>query len=138
MGPKASRYPSSPSEAVTVGPKALSWHLSPLRAWEPDWDSFLQSVLFWEPDWDLFVVPMVISELDCNSYVLPVVISELDFDGDLFGLLMYRQIVSQRPIICTACSNRSMCVRRVRVPLLRRLQGSRGRGLPILARLDQP
>jgi hypothetical protein len=51
-------------------------------------------VLFWEPDWDFFVVPMVISELDWDSYVLPVVISELDFDWDLFGLLMYRQIVS--------------------------------------------
>lgn len=138
MGPKASRSPSSPSEAVTVGPKALSWHLSPLHHREPDWDSFLLPVLFLEPDWDSFVVPMVISELDWDSYVLPVVISELDSDFDLFGLLMYRQIVSQRPIVCTACSNRSMCVRRVRVRLLRRLQGSRGRGLPILARLDRP
>ena len=46
-----------------VGPKALSWHLSPLRArLEPDWDSFLQPVLFWEPDWDSFLVPVVISE----------------------------------------------------------------------------
>ena len=55
MGPKASRYPSLPSEAVTVGPKALSWHLSPLRAQlEPDWVSFLQPMLFWEPDWDSF------------------------------------------------------------------------------------
>ena len=94
MGPKASRSPSSPSEAVTVGPKALSWHLSPLHHREPDWDSFLQPVLFWEPDWDFFVVPMVISELDWDSYVLPVVISELDSDWDLYGLLMYRQIVS--------------------------------------------
>ena len=80
VGPKASRSPSSPSEAVMLGPKALSWHLSPLH--------------HREPDWDFFVVPMVISELDWDSYVLPVVISELDFDWDLFGLLMYRQIVS--------------------------------------------
>jgi len=105
--------PSSPSEAVTVGPKALSWHLSPLHHREPDWDSFLLPVLSLEPDWDSFVVPMVISELDWDSYVLPVVISELDSDWDLFGLLMYRQIVSQRPIVCTACSNRFMCVRRI-------------------------
>jgi hypothetical protein len=82
---------------MTVGPKALSWHLSPLRAREPSWDSFLQPVLFWEPDWDSFVVLMVISELDWDSYVLPVVISELDSNWDLFGLLVYRQIVSQRP-----------------------------------------
>ena len=54
-----------------------------------------------EPDWDSFVVPMVISELDWDSYVLPVVISELDSDWDLFGLLVYRRIVSQRSIICT-------------------------------------
>ena len=133
-----------------VGPKALSWHLSPLHHREPDWDSFLLPVLFLEPDWDSFVVPMVISELDWDSYVLPVVISELDWDSyvlpvaiseldsdwDLFGLLMYRQIVSQRPIVCTAYSNRSTCARRVRVPLLHRLQGSRGRCLPILVRLD--
>ena len=124
VGLKASRYPSSPSEAVMVGPKALSWHLSPLHHREPDWDSFLLPVLSLEPDWD--------------SYVLPVAISELDSDWDLFGLLMYRQIVSQRPIICIACSNRSTRARRVRVPLLHRLQGSRGRGIPILARLDRP
>ena len=86
---------------------ALSWHLSPLRAQEPDWD--------------FFVVPMVISELDWDSYVQPVVISELDSDWDLFGLLVYWQIVSQRPIVCTACSNRSMCARRIQVPLLQRL-----------------
>ena len=55
-----------------VGPKALSWHLSPLQAREPDWDSF--------------VVPVVISELDWDSYVLSVVISELDSNCDLFGL----------------------------------------------------
>ena len=113
VGPKASRSPSSPSEAVTVGPKALSWHLSPLHHREPDWDSFLLPVLSLESDWDSFVVPMVISELDWNSYVLPVVISELDSDWDLFVLLLYRQIVSQRPIVCTACSNRSTCARRV-------------------------
>ena len=104
-----------------VGPKALSWHLSPLQAREPDWDSFLQPVLFWEPDWDSFVVSVVILELDWDSYVLSVVISELDSDWDLFGLLVYRRIVSQRPIVCTACSNRSMCARRVQVPLLHRL-----------------
>ena len=132
MGPKASRSPSLPSEAVTVGPKALSWHLSPLHHREPNWDSFLLPVLFLEPDWDSFVVPVVISELDWDSYVLPVVISELDSDWDLFGLpgtwrarsreLVYRRIVSQRPIVCTACSNRSMCARRVRVPLLHRFE----------------
>ena len=121
-----------------MGPKALSWHLSPLHHPEPDWDSFLLSVLSLEPDWDSYVLVVVISELDWDSYVLPVVISELDSDWDLFGLLMYRQIVSQRPIVCTACSNRSTCAQRVRVPLLHRLQGSRGRGLPILARLDRP
>ena len=86
MGPKASHSPSSPSEAVTVGPKALSWHLSPLHHREPDWESFLLSVLFWEPDWDSFVVPVVISELDWDSYVLLVVISELDSNWDHFGL----------------------------------------------------
>ena len=100
---------SLPVEAVAVEPKALSWHLSPLHHREPNWDSFLLPVLFLEPDWDSFVVPMVISELDWDSYVLPLVISELDSDWDLFGLLMYRQIVCQRPIVCTACSNRSMC-----------------------------
>ena len=61
--------------------------MSPLRGrLEPDWDSFLQPVLFYEPDWDSFLVPVVISELDWDSYVLPVVISELDSDWDLFGL----------------------------------------------------
>ena len=138
MGPKPLHSPSSPSKVVTMAPKALSWHLSPLHHQEPDWDSFLLPVLFLEPDWDSFVVPMVISELDWDSYVQPVVISELDTDWDLFGLLVYRQIVSQRPIVFTTCSNRSMCVRHIRVPLLRHLQGSRGRGLPILARLDRP
>ena len=113
-----------------MGPKALSWHLSPLHHRKPDWDSFLLPVLILEPDWDSFVVPVVISELDWDSYVLPVVISELDSDWDLFGLpmnlrawsreLVYRRSVI-RPIVCTACSNRSMCARRVRVPLLRRL-----------------
>ena len=126
-------FSSLPSEAVTVGPKALSWHWSPLYHGEPDWDSFLLPVLILEPDWDSFVVPVVISELDWDSYVLSVVISKLDSDWDLFGLLVYQQILYQRPIVCTACSNRSICARRVRVPLLRRLQGSRGRGLPILA-----
>ena len=132
VGPKPSHSPSSSSEVVMVGPKALSWHLSPLRAQlEPDWVSFLQPMLFWEPDWDSFLVPVVISELDWDSYVLPVVISELDSDWDLFELtvtwrarsreLLYRRIVSQRPIVCTACSNRSMCARRVQVPLLHRL-----------------
>ena len=72
VGPKPSHSPSSSSEVVMVGPKALSWHLSLLHHREPDWDSFL--------------VPVVISELDWDSYVLPVVISELDSDWDLFGL----------------------------------------------------
>ena len=78
VGPKASHSPSSPSEAMTARPKALSWHWSPLHHGEPDWDSFLLPVLILESDWDSFVVPVVISELDWDSYVLPVVISELD------------------------------------------------------------
>ena len=62
--------PSSPSEELTVGPKALSWHLSPLLAREPDWDSFLQPALFWEPDWDSFVVPVVILEPEWDSFLV--------------------------------------------------------------------
>jgi hypothetical protein len=49
---------------VTVGPKALSYHLSPLHHREPNWDSFLLPVLILEPDWNSFVVPVVISKLD--------------------------------------------------------------------------
>ena len=68
----------------TLGPELA---LESLRGrLEPDWDSFLQPVLFYEPDWDSFLVPVVISELDLDSYVLPVVISELDSDWDFFGL----------------------------------------------------
>ena len=140
VGPKASCSSSSPSKAVTMGPKALRWHWSPMHHGEQDWDSFLLPVLILEPDWDSFVVPVVISELEWDSFRVPEWECFLEPDWDLFGLpvnlrarsreLVYRRIVSQRPIVCTACSNRSMCVRRVRVPLLRRLQGSRGRVFP--------
>ena len=131
-----------------VGPKALSWHLSPLHHRELDWDSFLLPLLFLESDWDSFVVPVVISELEWDSFLVPEWECFLVPDWDLFGLpvtwwarsreLVYWQIVSQRPIVCTACSNRSMFARHVRVPLLYRFQGSRGQGLPILAHLDRP
>ena len=112
--PKPSRSPSSSSEAVTVGPKALSWHLSPLHHREPDWDSFLLPVLSLEPDWDSFVVPVVISELEWDSFLVLEWECFLEPDLDLFGLpvnlrarsweLVYRRSVI-RPIVCTACSN---------------------------------
>ena len=161
MGPKPLRSPSSPSEVVTVGR-----HLSPLHHREPDGDSFLLPVLILESDWDTFVVPVVISELDWDSFVVPVVNSEPEWDSflvpewesflepewDLFEQpvnlwarsreLVYRRNViwafPMTQIICTACSNRSMYARPVRVLLLHHLQGSRGQGLPILARLDRP
>ena len=130
VGPKASRSPSSASEAVMVGPKALSWHLSPLHHGEPDWDSFLLPVLILEPDWDSFVVLVVISELEWDSFLVLESECFLEPEWDLFGLpvnfwawsreLVYRRSVI-RSIVCTACSNRSMCARRVRVPLLHRL-----------------
>jgi hypothetical protein len=41
-------------------------------------------------------------------------------------------------ILCDTCSNRSTCGGHVVVPLLHRLKGSRGRGLPILSLLGQP
>jgi len=119
VGPKALRSSSSPSEAVTVGPKALSWHLSPLHHREPDWDSFLLPVLILEPDWDSFVVPVVISELEWDSFLVPGWESFLEPEWDLFGLpvnlrarsreLVYRRNViwafPMMQIICTACSN---------------------------------
>ena len=122
-----------------MGPKALNWDLSPLH--------HRVTVLILEPDWDSFMVPVVILEPEWDSFLVPEWESFLEPEWDLFGLLVilrawsrelvYRQNVI-RPIVCTACSNRSMCARRVRVPLLHHLQGSRGRGLPILARLDRP
>ena len=71
MGPKPLRSPSSPSEVVTVGPKALSWHLSALHHRESDWDSFLLSVLILKTDCNSFVVPVVISELEWDSFLVP-------------------------------------------------------------------
>ena len=135
-----------------MGPKALSWHLSPLHHREPGWDFFLLLVLILEPKWDSFVVPVVISDPEWNSFLVPERESFLEPDWDLFELLvnlraqswelMHRRNVFRAfpmaQIVCSACSNRSMCGRPVRVPLLHRLQGSRGRGLPILVRLDQP
>ena len=104
-------------------------------------------MLILEPDYDSFVVPVVISELEWDSFLVPEWESFLEPEWDLFGLpvnlrarsreLVYRRNVIW-PIVCTDCSNRSMCARRVRVPLLHHLQGSPGRGLPILARLDRP
>jgi hypothetical protein len=41
-------------------------------------------------------------------------------------------------ILCSACSNRSKCGGYVVVSLLHRLQGSRGRGIPILSQLGEP
>ena len=113
-----------------MGPKALSWHWSPLYHGEPDWDSFLLPVLILEPDCDSFVVPVVISELEWDSFLVLEWESFLEPEWDLFGLpvnlrdwsreLVYRRSVI-RSIVCTTCSNRSMCARRVRVPLLHRL-----------------
>ena len=104
-------------------------------------------MLILEPNYDSFVVPVVISELEWDSFLVLEWECFLEPHWKLFELpvnlrarsreLVYRRSVI-RPIVCTACSNRSMCARRVRVPLLYRLQGSRGRGLPILARLDRP
>ena len=127
-------------------------HLSPLHHREPDYDSFLLPVLFLELDLDSFLVPVVISELEWDSFLVPEWESFLEPEWDLFGLpvnlrarsreLVYRRNViwafPMMQIICTACSNRSMCARPVRVPLLHRLQGSQGQGLSILARLDRP
>ena len=47
-------------------------------------------------------------------------------------------LVGLPEILCSACSNRSKCGGHVLVPLLHRLQRSRGPGLPILSRLSQP
>ena len=52
---------------------------------------------------------------------------------DLWQQLM--TLLGLPEILCRACSNRSKCEGHVLVPLLRRLQGSRGRDLPILSQL---
>ena len=123
VGPKASCSPSSPSKAVTMGPKALRWHWSPMHHGEQDWDSFLLPVLILEPDWDSFVVPVVISELEWDSFLVPEWECFLEPHWNLFELpvnlrarsreLVYRQNVIRAfpmtQIVCTACSTRSMC-----------------------------
>ena len=75
------------------------------------------------------MVPVVISELEWDSFLVPEWECFLEPHWKLFELLVnlrarsrelvYRRSVI-RPIVCTACSNKSMCGRPVLVPPLHR------------------
>jgi hypothetical protein len=79
-----------------------------------------------EPYWDPFLRPVSL-EAGYDPFVMPVTSEP-----------MLQTLWFLAEILCSGFLNRFKCGGSVLVPFLHCLQGSRGRGLPILSQLGQP